>query len=96
VAVGVEIQAQRVQQSVQLFRTAAVPYRVNHLVDIRSWACDASFGAFGAFGSLLIPFGSHSFLFGRHPFLFDFLFGFPLSLIIEQHFQDQPVLSRHV
>jgi hypothetical protein len=69
---------------------------VNHVVDIRSWGYGASFGASGAFDGPLIPFGSHSFPFGRHPLPFESLFGFPLRLVFEQHFQHQPVLSRHV
>jgi hypothetical protein len=96
VAVGVEIRAQSVQKSVQLCRTAAVPYTVNHVVDIWAWACDASFGAFGAFSSPLITLRSQSFPVGRHPFPFEFLFGYPLGLIFQQHFQNQPVLSCNV
>jgi len=81
---------------VQLFRTAAVLYRVNNLVDIPFKACGVSFGAFGTFGRPLFPLGSHWFPLGHHCFPLEPLFSIPLRLMFERHFQNHPLSSCHV
>ena len=96
VAVGVDIRALCIPKSVQLFCTAAVPYRVNHHVTVWSCAYGASFGGISTFGSPLIPFDSHSFPGWRPLIPFESLFGFPLGLLLAQHFQHQQVLGRHL